>query len=89
VQLAQVLSAAELEPPLAGPLALVDCESGQRLELVIDAAMLADYRARLRRRLDEVAAACALAGAAHALVSADHSLESVVLPLLHRRTLQR
>lgn len=84
-QLVQILAEAELAPRLSGPVALVDVESGQRLEMVVDEHVLADYQAGLRRRLDEVANACALGGAAHAVVSAESSLEAVVLPLLRRR----
>ncbi len=83
----QILATEELEPTLTGRIALVDIESGESLEIVIDEAALTAYTSNLRQRLDHVSAACALRGASHALVGADWPLERVVMPLLRRRAL--
>ncbi|MEZ5964141.1 MAG: DUF58 domain-containing protein [Planctomycetota bacterium] len=45
----QVLDPWELAPTADGALALVDCESSQRVELVLDEAAVARYRERLAR----------------------------------------
>lgn len=45
----QVLDPWELAPSEDGALAMVDCEDERRVDLVLDAATVASYRARLRR----------------------------------------
>lgn len=74
--LVQVLSEQELEPALDGALRLTDVETGAVRDLVLDAKVLAEYRGRLERLLEELAGAARAQGAAHALLRAEAGLES-------------
>lgn len=62
VSLLQVLAQDELDPPLAGDLALVDQETGLTQEVSIDAGMRALYRQRVQAWQDEIQAASSQRG---------------------------
>lgn len=66
----QVLDPWELRPTADGALALHDCESAARVDLVLDEAVVARYRARLRRLCDSVALAVRRVGGRHTVATA-------------------
>lgn len=66
----QVLDPWELEPTPDGALALLDCETGQRLDLVLDASVVARYRERLARLCASVTTATRRVGGRCATVAA-------------------
>ncbi|HLU39349.1 MAG TPA: DUF58 domain-containing protein [Planctomycetota bacterium] len=79
----QLLDPAELQPEPDGPVALIDCETGARLEIVLDAPAVARYRERLDRLIAGVAAAARRTAARHATVCAaplDAMCRSALLP---------
>ena len=67
----QLLDPWELEPAAEGALTLVDCETGQRAEVQLDARAVAAYRGRLQRLLDELRLLVIGHGGDHAVVRAD------------------
>jgi len=79
---AHVLGREQLEPSLDGALALTDRESGDVLELVVDAEVRAAYRTALDGWLERVQAACAARGATWRLVPGDLALEEALGALL-------
>ncbi len=66
----QLLDPWELEPTEQGATALLDCEDGGRLELVLDARACARYRARLQRLRDAVESATRAAAGCYVLLPA-------------------
>jgi len=67
----QLLDPWELEPQAEGAMTLVDCESGLRAEVQLDARAVAAYRERLQRLLDGLRIAVVGHGGDHAVVRAD------------------
>jgi hypothetical protein len=67
----QVLDASEWAPAPASALTLVDCETGQRRELRLDAARIADYAQRLSRLVDAVRSSVLGSGGTWVRVTAD------------------
>ncbi len=67
----QLLDAWELEPVAEGASCLIDCEDGQRLDLMLDAGTIAAYRERLGRLRDAVRTAVLALGGSYACVRAD------------------
>ncbi|GIV97336.1 MAG: hypothetical protein KatS3mg057_1993 [Herpetosiphonaceae bacterium] len=84
-----ILDRREISPDLAGPVELVDAETGQRLDLTLDAATLAAYRRNVAQWQEQIAAACARTGATYAQVLADWPLERAVIPYLRVRRILR
>lgn len=82
VLLLQLLDRDELVPTLEGSLLLEDSESGQALDLVIDAPLRAAYRSALHARLDRVRSVAADRAARVELIPADWPLERAVIPYL-------
>ncbi|GIW70953.1 MAG: hypothetical protein KatS3mg102_0495 [Planctomycetota bacterium] len=66
----QLLDPWELAPEATGPLELVDCESGERLELELVPETVADYQRRLQRLRAEAERAVRAVGGRYACVSA-------------------
>ncbi len=66
----QVLDPWELDPATEGATALHDCESDARLDLVLDAAVIARYRGRLQRLCASVEHATRRVGGRFATVAA-------------------
>lgn len=81
VYVVQLLDPWEADPTPAGALTLVDVEDGARLDLALDAAAVARYRARLGRLREDVARATRAVGGTYALVKAAD------LPTMLRRAL--
>ncbi len=66
----QLLDGWELDPLATGPATLVDVESPQTADLVLDRATIAAYRQRLRRLQDDLADATRRIGGTFAVVRA-------------------
>ncbi|WP_129631892.1 DUF58 domain-containing protein [Candidatus Oscillochloris fontis] len=77
----------DLQPDLHGALELEDSESGQRMELVLDAETLAAYQRGLRAWQAELADTCTRRGAIYAPILSDWPLEQQVVPYLRLRRL--
>lgn len=77
----QVLAPTEFAPPL-GSTRLVDLEDGQRVELVVDDALLTAYEQRLESRIDAWRTAAARHGAIHVAGSSARPFEELLTPLL-------
>jgi uncharacterized protein (DUF58 family) len=78
VTLVQVLGPEVLSPELDGDLTLVDAESGETLDLLVDGATLSAYRARLTRLFDALSGFARSAGACYVRARADEHLATVV-----------
>ncbi|NJN17877.1 MAG: DUF58 domain-containing protein [Oscillochloris sp.] len=77
----------DLQPELAGPLELVDSESGATLSLTLDDDTLTAYRQAVAHWRSDLARQCAVRGATYAPVMSDWPLERQVLPYLRARRL--
>ena len=75
-----LLDQRELRPDLTGPMELEDAETGQRLPLTLDAAIMAAYRRNVAEWQERLAASCARRGATYAQVLAHWPLEQQVVP---------
>ena len=73
-----VLAGEELEPDLAGDLALEDSESGEQVPVSLATDSLKNYAATTRLWLDRVQSRCATRGVAYTRVMADAEVESVL-----------
>ena len=80
----QVLAPQELSPDLAGDIALMDVETGARVELTVTPAVLARYHAALDAHVDQLRAITRAHGAAFHLAGSAEQLE-VLLPQTLRR----
>ena len=72
----------EADPDPTGESTLVDCEDGQRLDIVLDAAAVARYRVRLGRLRERARAAVRGIGGTYALVVADAPMAMMRAQLL-------
>ena len=92
--LLQLLDAWELEPIAAGPIALIDVESEETVEVMLDLKAIEHYRGRLSHLRETLANACQSVGASLVTVSADTGLVNLcsdwLVPagLLHDREVQ-
>jgi len=77
----QVLAPDELAPRI-GETCLIDAEDGQRLELVIDAALLTAYERRLEQRLEDLQSMAMRHRAQHVMGSSAKPFEEFVRSLL-------
>ena len=59
VGIIHLLTADELDPPMAGDVKLVDVETGEEAEITLDAGMINLYRKRLQEWQEEIASYCA------------------------------
>jgi uncharacterized protein (DUF58 family) len=78
----QVLSGAELDPPLAGELSLVDSESDEELKVRWNDATRRAYRERLERHNRELKSYCHQSGIHYSLYRTDDELTDFVLKTL-------
>ncbi len=67
----QLLDPWEVEPSAEGAFTLVDCETGERREVQLDARTIANYRARLERLSDALRTEVVARGGTFARVTAD------------------
>jgi uncharacterized protein (DUF58 family) len=84
-----ILDPLELKPELNGPLELEDAETGQRLALTLDTALVAAYQRNVAAWQDRIANTCAQRGATYAQVLTDWPLERQVVPYLRARRILR
>jgi len=75
--LVQILAAGESAPPSGAARRLVDCEDDARLDLVLDRATVARYRARLANLIDALADECRRAQAQFHSLVADAELAEI------------
>lgn len=80
-----LLDPRELEPDIQGPLELEDTESGQRINVTLNAQALADYRQAVGRWQDRIARICANYGATYAPIKTTWPIEQKVVPYLQVR----
>ena len=80
----QVLAQADAEPPEQGNLRLVDSESGELVELFVDALVAERYRADLARHQQAWHSACRQMGARMATLIAEPLLAADTLPDLEQ-----
>lgn len=85
VMVLHLLSQAEIEPNLHGPLELVDSETGERLALDLDDETHAAYRAAAQAWRAAITQRCASHGMAYAPVMVDWPLERQIIPFLRLR----
>ena len=79
-----LLSPDEIEPPLAGDLRLIDCETGQGQDVTIDGAMRDLYARRLLAWRDEMATTCRGRDVHYVAIETDAPWENVILYELRR-----
>lgn len=77
--LLHTLAPGELEPPGEGEWTMVDAETGERVEVSLTPAALADYSARLNSYLGSLESACRRWGARRVQLSTASPLEDVLL----------
>lgn len=75
--LVQVLSAEEREPNAGRARRLIDCETGESLDLVLDATSVARYRARLANLSDGLESECRRAQARFLTLEASGTIEAL------------
>jgi len=85
VTLLHLLSPEELQPPDDGELELWDSETGQRMDVHLGDAGLAEYHRRLNIWLEETETWSRSVGAGYLLVQSDWDIERVLLETLRRR----
>lgn len=89
----QILSPDELDPAahartsdLVGDLRLTDAETGRAAEVTISAPLIARYRQRLERFLDQTQKQCKARAIQHILVPSDADLRALLLRTLRQRS---
>jgi uncharacterized protein (DUF58 family) len=76
--LVQVLSPEELNPSLEGDRILVDAETGEEIDVTLDARTLAAYRTRLDELFDTLRAEARSHRSTHVLARTDEPLQALV-----------
>ncbi|MCS7070685.1 MAG: DUF58 domain-containing protein [Anaerolinea sp.] len=84
IVLIHTLAAAELEPPLAGDLRLIDCETGATQDVSLDAGLRDQYRRRVDAWRGEIRSECARRGVHYVPVITSAAWEKVILYDLRR-----
>jgi uncharacterized protein (DUF58 family) len=87
VQVVQVFSREEIDPPFGGDLQLVDTETGERISVNASRSLLKDYRAAMLTRIRAFESFCAKRGIGCARTITDESFEDSVLLLLRQARL--
>lgn len=85
VMVLHLLSRTETAPNLQGPLELVDSETGERMEVDLDAETLAAYRTAVQNWRSGIARQCASYGISYAAIITDWVLERQIIPFLRVR----
>ena len=80
-----MLDQRELRPDMQGPIELEDAETGQRLPLTLDAAIVAAYQRNVTAWQERIADICARRGATYAQVLTSWPIERAVIPYLRTR----
>ncbi len=89
IALLQVLTPAEIDPPLSGNVRLTDAETGEEVSLGLTAADLEAYRRGVEKTLAALADGARRRGMRHLLCRTDTPFESLVLTYLRRGGLLR
>jgi hypothetical protein len=84
IALVQVLARTEIEPDLEGDLTLLDSETGDTVDVTLDARALTAYRERLNGLFRVLAEWSKKHGASYVRVTSDESLESAVRRFVSR-----
>jgi uncharacterized protein (DUF58 family) len=87
IGLIHLLSQDEVEPPVSGDLKLVDVETGQDVEITLDAPTLALYQERLQSWQTEIAAYCAKRHLHYIPVVTNLSWEKLVVQTMREKGL--
>ncbi|RRR69105.1 MAG: DUF58 domain-containing protein [Candidatus Viridilinea halotolerans] len=82
-----LLEQTDLQPNLSGPLELEDSETGERMQLTLDAATLAAYRQNFTAWREDLARTCTRYGATYAPLMTHWPLEQQIIPYLRLRRL--
>ncbi|MEI8371751.1 MAG: DUF58 domain-containing protein [Planctomycetota bacterium] len=85
----QILSAAEIDPDIAGDLRLVDCEDSDAAEVSVTPALMARYKQTLATFVDGVRQFCIKRGMVYLLARSDVPVEDLVSGYLRNRGLVR
>jgi len=84
VVLLHLLAPDEIDPPLVGDLRLVDVETGQPIEVTVDAGLRRLYQGRLETWRDEIAATCRKRGVHPIALSTGQPWDEVIFEELRR-----
>lgn len=87
VTVLHVLAPEELDPPLAGDLRLVDCETGAPQDVTLDGGLRDLYRRRVTAWREEIDMACRKRQVTYVPVGTDTAWDDLVLRHLRRRGL--
>jgi uncharacterized protein (DUF58 family) len=84
VMVIQLLAESEIEPPLDGPLRMVDAERGDEFDVTVDEELRRLYRYRLEGHLQAVQRLCRRRAVEYLCASTAVAFEDVVLKYLRR-----
>ena len=87
VTVLHLLTPDELDPPLAGDLRLIDCETGAPQDVTLDGSLRDLYRKRVRAWQKEIEAFCLKRGLHYVPVTTDLAWDELVLYQLRQRGL--
>ncbi len=85
VMMLHLISQAEIDPALRGPLELIDSETGERLEIDLTEEEAASYRRATQAWRAALAERCAARGIGYAAVMTSWPLERQIIPFLRTR----
>jgi len=85
----QVLSAAEIDPDIAGDLRLIDCEDSDVAEVSVTPALVARYKKTLATFIDQARQFCNKRGMVYLLARNEVSVDDLVGGYLRNRGLVR
>jgi len=80
----QVLAPEEYEPEISGDLKLVDCETGDMVEVTVSPALMKRYEQRRDEYIEQVRKACLARGIGHFVTQSNHPVDRLTLELLRR-----
>lgn len=81
----QILTAVELDPDIEGDVRLVDCESGQTIEITANGPAVREYKANLGAHNEAIMETTLKLGGRHAIVRSDFELRDVVRDVWRRQ----
>jgi uncharacterized protein (DUF58 family) len=79
----RILTPDETEPTQLGPVQFLDSESGDSLEVVLDATLLQTYREQFQADQAELQRVCRSSGGRFQLCRTDDSLERIIGSIFH------
>jgi uncharacterized protein (DUF58 family) len=85
----QILSAAEIDPDIAGDLRLIDCEDSDMAEISVTGALMARYRQTVATFIDNAKQFCTKRGMVYLLARNELPIEEMVGGFLRNRGLVR